>query len=47
MEGAIKKKASEKNTNTAFETLRKEIATLCIDLLTVYRCKNFCLEIKF
>ena len=45
MEGAIKKKASEKNTSTAFETLKKEIASLCINSLTVYRCKKFCLEI--
>jgi len=46
MEGAIKKKASEKNTSTAFETLKKEIASLCINSLTVYRCKKFYLNIK-
>jgi len=46
MEGANKKKASEKNTTIAFETRKKEIAFLCINSLTVYGCKKFCLKIK-
>jgi len=46
MEGAIKKKTSERNTSTAFETLKKDIASLCINSLTVYRCKKFYLKIK-
>jgi hypothetical protein len=46
MEGANKKKASEKNTTIAFETRKKEIAFLCINSLTVYGCKKFCLKTK-